>query len=437
MEARQDSDGFMRRLPPHKKTDLPSNYFLPLSTIHYFHHPPSRKLVVTNHHSRIWSKDTMTTTQMQDNSTAKKIRYAVVGLGWFAQSAALPAFANSDNSQLVALVSDDPTKRAEIAKMYGIEDTYTYDRYEELLNSGKIDAVYIALPNHLHCEYTVKAAKAGIHVLCEKPMAVTVEECQQMIDAARENNVKLMIAYRLHLESANMQAVEVVKSGQIGEPRFFNSIFAQQTVGDNIRVKAEAGGGTLEDIGIYCINAARYIFQSEPTAVFATSANNGEERFKEVAEMTSGILRFPGERLATFTCSFGSAKISIFQVVGTIGDLRVEPAYSSQGEIKHTLSIEGDKQERSFEDRDQLAAVFVYFSDCILQDKEPEPSGQEGLIDVKIIRALHNSIETGGFVSLDDLEQREHRPNAAQTIEIKASQQKQELVHAADPGGNS
>lgn len=378
----------------------------------------------------------MTTTQMPENSTSK-IRYAVVGLGWFAQAAALPAFANSENSQLVALVSDDPTKRTEIAKKYGIEDTYTYDRYDELLNSGTIDAVYIALPNHLHCEYTVKAAKAGIHVLCEKPMAVTVAECEQMIAAARENNIKLMIAYRLHLESANMQAVEVVKSGQIGEPRFFNSIFAQQTVADNIRVKAEAGGGTLEDIGIYCINAARYIFQAEPTAVFATSATNGEERFKEVAEMTSGILRFPGDRLATFTCSFGSAKISIFQVVGTNGDLRVEPAYSSVGEIKHTISIEGDKQERSFEGHDQLAAVFVYFSDCILQDKEPEPSGQEGLIDVQIIRALHDSIAIGGFVSLDGIDQREHRPNAELILEIPSQQEKQQLVHAADPGGNS
>lgn len=378
----------------------------------------------------------MTTTQMQDRSTPK-IRYAVVGLGWFAQAAALPAFANAENSQLVALVSDDPTKRTELAKKYEIEDTYPYDRYDKLLTSGTIDAVYIALPNHLHCEYTVKAAKAGIHVLCEKPMAVTVEECQQMIAAARDNHVKLMIAYRLHLESANMQAVEIVKSGQIGEPRFFNSLFTQQTAADNVRLKAEAGGGTLDDIGIYCINAARYIFQAEPTAVFATSASNGEERFREVAEMTTGILRFPGDRLATFTCSFGTAKISIYQVVGTIGDLRVEPAYSSQGEIKHTLSIEGDKQERSFEGHEQLAAVFIYFSDCILHDKEPEPSGQEGLIDVQIIRALYDSIAIGGFVSLDRLEQREHRPTAAQAIELPPQQEKQQLVNAADPGGNS
>ena len=253
----------------------------------------------------------------------------------------------------------------------------------------------------MHCEYTVRAAQAGIHVLCEKPMAVTVAECEQMIAAAKENHIKLMIAYRLHLEAANMEAVEIVKSGQIGEPRFFNSIFAQQTEQNNSRMKAASGGGTLQDIGIYCINAARYIFQAEPISVFATSASKDEERFREVAEMTSAILHFPGDRLATFTCSFGAAKISSYQVMGTGGNLHVEPAYAAQGHIKHVLSIDDEaKQERSFEPRDQLAAVFVYFSDCILDDKEPEPSGQEGLIDIKIIRALAESIETGSFVSL-------------------------------------
>uniref|UniRef100_UPI00286DF8A0 Gfo/Idh/MocA family protein n=1 Tax=Chamaesiphon sp. VAR_69_metabat_338 TaxID=2964704 RepID=UPI00286DF8A0 len=236
----------------------------------------------------------MTTAQFQDAATTRKIRYAVVGLGWFAQAAALPAFDNTDNSEVVALVSDDATKRTEVANKYGIEaaHTYTYDRYDELLSSGKIDAVYIALPNHLHCDYTVRAATAGIHILCEKPMAVTVAECDRMIAAARENQVKLTIAYRLHFDAANMQAVEIVNSGQIGTPRFFHSIFAQQTEGANSRMKAASGGGTLEDIGIYCINAARYIFQAEPTAVFATSASNGEERFREVAEMTSAILHF-------------------------------------------------------------------------------------------------------------------------------------------------
>ncbi len=380
------------------------------------------------------------TTQTSNRTTDRQIRYAVVGLGWFAQAAALPAFATAANSQLVALVSDDATKRSEVAKMYDIatEQTYTYDRYEELLASGTIDAVYIALPNHLHCEYTVKAANAGIQVLCEKPMAVTVAECERMIAAARDNHVKLAIAYRLHLDAANLQAVEIVTSGRIGEPRFFHSIFAQQTEGANTRMKTATGGGTLADIGIYCINAARYLFQSEPISVFATSASKDEARFGEVAEMTSAILRFPGDRLATFTCSFGAAKISTYQVMGTLGNLHVEPAYAVQAHIKHKLSIDGEMpQEYSFEPHNQLAAVFVYFSDCILHDIQPAPSGQEGRVDVQIICALRESIQTGKFVSLDGIASPPHRPNPDRTISLPPLAQQPALIRVADPAGKS
>lgn len=382
----------------------------------------------------------MTNTSARSNpstSTSQpKIRYAVVGLGWYAQAAALPAFDHAENSELVAIVSDDPTKRSEIAKKYGIDRAYSYDEYDELLASGNIDAVYIALPNHLHCDYIVRAAEAGIHILCEKPMAMTIEECERAIAAARDNHVKLMIAYRLHFEPANMQAIEVLRSGKIGEPRIFNSVFCQQTEGGNTRLSVAAGGGTIEDIGIYCINAARYLFQADPIEVFATSANNGEERFAEVPEMTSAIMRFPGDRLATFVCSFGAAKVSTYQVIGTIGDLYVKPAYASSGEIEHKITIEADTETQTFGASDQVAAEFVYFSDCIIHAREPEPSGAEGLMDVRIIRALYNSIATGGFVKLD-LPQRDRRPSAAQIIERPPQAQKAELINAADPAGNN
>jgi predicted dehydrogenase len=178
------------------------------------------------------------------------------------------------------------------------------------------------------------------------------------------------------------------------------------------------------------------LFQDEPTEVFATSASNQEQRFQEVEEMTSAILRFPGNRLASFTCSFGAAKVSTYQVIGTEGDLRVDLAYSTQGEIKHTLTIGSEKQEQSFASHDQLAAEFVYFSDCILQDKQPEPSGQEGLIDVQIIRALYNSIKTGRFVQVDS-PQPDMRPTAEQAIECPPHQKQPNLVHVADPSGKS
>jgi predicted dehydrogenase len=373
---------------------------------------------------------------MTTTNEKRKIRYAVVGLGWFAQQAALPAFTSADNSELVALVSDDPIKREELSKQYGIEHTYSYEDYEECLTSGLIDAVYIALPNHLHCEYTVRAANQVIHVLCEKPMAVTEEECDAMNRAANDNGIKLMIAYRLHLEPANLQAIEIVRSQQIGEPRLFNSVFSQQVEQGNIRLREITGGGTLYDIGIYCINAARYLFQDEPTEVFAVAATKGEQRFSEVEEMTSVILRFPNERLATFTCSFGAAKVSNYQVVGTKGDIRVESAYTWQGEIKHYLTINGETQERTFESHDQLAAEFTYFSDCILQNRDPEPSGIEGLNDVHIIEALYQSIETGQPVPVKTFERDQH-PTLDQTIQHPATEEKPELIHAAAPGGNS
>ncbi|MBE9004849.1 Gfo/Idh/MocA family oxidoreductase [Fortiea sp. LEGE XX443] len=373
---------------------------------------------------------------MTATNEKNKIRYAVVGLGWFAQEAALPAFANTDNSELVALVSDDPTKLEELSKKYGIQHTYSYEEYEDCLTSGEIDAVYIALPNHLHCDYTVRAANQAIHVLCEKPMAVTEKECEAMMKAANDNGIKLMIAYRLHLEPANLQAVEIVRSQQIGEPRIFNSVFSQQVEGGNIRLREVTGGGTIYDIGIYCINAARYLFQDEPTEVFAMAASKGEQRFSEVEEMASVILRFPNERLATFTCSFGATKVSNYQVVGTKGDLLVKSAYTWHGELKHYLTINGETQEQTFESHDQLAAEFTYFSDCILQNKDPEPSGTEGLNDVCIIQALYQSIETGQPVQVQTLE-RSQRPTSDQTVKRPANEEKPELIHAAAPSGNS
>src|SRR5688500_10562783 len=154
------------------------------------------------------------------------VRYAVVGLGHIAQAAVLPAFANAKrNSVLAALVSDDATKLRELGERYGVKHTYTYDEYDACLKSGEIDAVYIALPNTMNCEYAVRAAEAGVHVLCEKPMATAEEECEKMIHAAEASNVRLMIAYRLHFEAANRRAIELAQSGELGDLRIFQSLF--------------------------------------------------------------------------------------------------------------------------------------------------------------------------------------------------------------------
>src|SRR5947209_1313685 len=258
----------------------------------------------------------------------RRVAYAVVGLGHIAQHAVLPAFAHArQNSELVALVSSDATKLSQLAREYKIQDTYSYDDYEACLNRGNVDAVYIALPNSMHREFVVRAAQAGVHVLCEKPLAVTENDCQEMIDACAEHNVKLMTAYRLHFDPGNLQAIEIVQSGKLGEPRIFHSLFPMQVREGNIRLKKSLGGGTLYDIGIYCINAARCLFHAEPTEVFAFSANNGEKRFKEIDEMSSAILRFPGERLASFTTSFGAEGTGAFEIAGTKGHLRAINPY--------------------------------------------------------------------------------------------------------------
>src|SRR5690606_30125900 len=164
-----------------------------------------------------------------------KVRYAVVGLGYFSQTAILPAFANAGkNSRVSALISDDPAKLKKLARKYGVEKTYGYDDFDKCLAAGEIDAVLIALPNDLHKEYAVRAAKAGVHVLCEKPMAVTERECEEMIRTANEHHVKLMIAYRLHFEAATLKAIETIRAGRIGDPRFIHTAFSMQVKEGNI-----------------------------------------------------------------------------------------------------------------------------------------------------------------------------------------------------------
>ncbi len=359
----------------------------------------------------------------------RQIRYAVVGLGHIAQVAVLPAFGNARrNSKLAALVSGDELKRTSLAEKYGVEKAYSYEQYDECLKT--VDAVYIALPNHLHCEYAVRAAKAGVHVLVEKPMAVTEEECEEMIRAAREARVKLMVAYRLHFERANLEAGEIARSGRIGEPRLFNSTFCTPVVPGNIRVRRDTGGGVLYDIGIYCINAARALFRDEPIEVRALRVGT----LDEVEEAVSAVLRFPNERLASFTASFGAAKVSEYRLAGTKGDLALEPAYDYARPLKHRLTLDGEMRERRFAKRDQFAPELLYFSDFVLQNGTPEPGGDEGLADVRVIRALYRSAARGAPVALEPFAKRA-RPSLEQEIR-RPPVEKPDVIHAAAPSGS-
>jgi predicted dehydrogenase len=327
-------------------------------------------------------------------TSARSIRYAVVGLGHIAQVAVLPAFAHaSRNSRLTAVVSGDRTKRREIAKRYRLDRAYDYDEFDECLQT--VDAVYIALPNSMHAEYTIRAARAGVHVLCEKPMAVTVAECRRMIAACRRANVKLMIAYRLHFETLNLSAMDLVRSGRLGQLKFFNSSFSMTVRRGDIRTKRACGGGTLYDIGVYCINAARYLFRAEPTQVSAVSVNSGSSTLAEIDETTAAILRFGDDHVASFVTSFNASDVASYRIVGTKGDLHADPAYEYAEGLEYTLTIDGKATRKSLGKRDQFAPELLYFSDCILKDREPEPSGEEGLQDVRIVQSLYQSARSG------------------------------------------
>ena len=364
----------------------------------------------------------------------QKVRYAVVGLGYISQIAVLPAFAHAgENSLLTALVSGDPKKLKQVSQKYNVAHTYSYEQYAECLESGEIDAVYIALPNNMHRAYAESAAQAGIHVLCEKPMAFTEAECQAMIAAAESAGVKLMIAYRLHFEAGNMQAVETINSGKIGEPRIFTSVFSQQVKPGNSRLKKDIGGGPLYDMGVYCINAARYLFRAEPLEVFGWNVSSADKRFKEVPEMASGLLKFPNDRIASFTTSFGATDRSVFEVIGTKGVLKMDPAFEMAEDLKSELAINGWKIKQVFKKRDQFAPELVYFSDCILNDKQPEPSGQEGLADVRIIQALLKSAETNRPISIAPVDVTQ-RPDTSQEISKNPVSKPPQLVRAAAPG---
>jgi predicted dehydrogenase len=343
------------------------------------------------------------------------VRFAVVGLGYFAQSSILPAFKNARRScRLSALFSDDDTKLRSLKRRYDVEHALPYDRYDEFLASGAVDAVYIAVPNDLHADYAIRAAHAGVHVLCEKPIAGTSMDAERMITACADGGVKLMIAYRLHFEEANLSAIEVVNRGAIGEPRYLSALFSQQIVPGNTRTQSVHHGGPLRDLGVYCINAARYVFRDEPTEVTAFAAQKGDDqRFAEIHEQVGAVLRFPGERLAQITCSFGAAEQSSYTVVGTRGSLRVSPAYGASTDLAWELTVDGKTKKKIFKKRDQVAPELVEFGTCILEDRAPAASGREGLADLRVIEAIEASIKSAGRVEVSRL-QPERRPSLRQ-----------------------
>ncbi len=338
----------------------------------------------------------------------KQVGWAIVGLGELALNEILPAFAECELSKPTALVSGHPDKARKVAEYYNIpEDAiYNYDNYDKLAEDKRVDVIYIVLPNSMHAEYTIRGLKAGKHVLCEKPMAVTVAESETMVAAAKDAGRQLMIAYRLHYEPFNMRAMELCRSGALGKIRTFASTNGQNVKAPNIRLSAKLGGGPLGDVGVYSINAARYTIGEEPVEVYATAQQPKDDpRFREVPESVAFTLRYPSGVLAHCDCSFGMAESRFYEVHGTKASLRMQPAFSYRGLRLHLR--EGDPKSSTAEDQELLVeaknhftAEMDHFSQVVLNDGTCRTPGEMGLADMRIVDALEKSIQAGAPVKL-------------------------------------
>ncbi len=360
----------------------------------------------------------------------RKVRYGVVGLGWISQAAFMPGVAHTGNSEMTALVTGDEKKAQAFGKQYGIANTYHYDAYKSFLASGEVDAIYLALPNFQHREFAVPALEAGIHVLLEKPMAVSEEECRAIEQAAARSGAKLMIAYRLHFEPATLEALRLIRAGTLGEVRLFTSTFCQHVASTNHRARYGFWAGPVADMGPYPINAARMVFGAEPVEVQAwgTRKSGLSYNFDEIVAVT---LRFPGDRLAQFTVGYGLNRLDEWAAVGDKGAIEMKPGFGFPGPLAFTLT-EGDfEKRRSFPKVDQFGGETQYFSECILKDQHPEPDGEEGRLDVRVIAAVERALTTGRPVPLDPV-QRHRRPAAEQVRELSVPHQPG-LVRAAEP----
>ena len=342
---------------------------------------------------------------------------AVIGQGHFAQVAVLPAIEQLDDVELTALVSASDHKLHELGDRYGVRKLVHYEDLDELLATGEIDAVYIAVPNDLHAEMTLIAARHGVHVLCEKPMAPTEAECMQMVRACEQRRVKLMVAYRLHFQAANLVAIEIARGGELGDLRVFSSTFTMQVREGNTRVQARRGAGPLYDIGIYCVNAARYLFRAEPAEVLALKLAGRDPRFASVDEAYAVTMRFPHERVAQFACSYGAADRAHYELIGSDGLLTLDNAYDYSTEMKMWVNGKHGEKTRTFERRDQIAAEIEYFARCIRDNVDPEPSGWEGVADVRILQAISQSARFGRAVTIEPI-LRPRRPYLGQEIDI-------------------
>jgi predicted dehydrogenase len=325
----------------------------------------------------------------------KKLGIALVGLGMYSGGQLAPALQQTQHCYLAGLVSGSPEKAKEWARKYNVpeKNIYNYQNFDEIKNNPDIDIVYVVLPVSMHKEYTIRAAQAGKHVICEKPMALNAGDCQDMIDACKKANRMLSIGYRLHFDPYNQEVM------RLGQKEVFGKLTAFEaangfTWGGNTDAwrlkKAMAGGGGLMDMGVYTIQAARYTFGKEPIAVTARQEKTRPEIFKDVDETVFFDLEFPGGVTAHCKSSYNNNWGSL-KATAERGSFELEPAYAYNG--LHGKSSQGPI---SYPPMNQQAAQMDDFAQCIALKKPTRVPGEEGLKDMKIVDAIYRSLDNSG-----------------------------------------
>ena len=328
-------------------------------------------------------------------SATQKTRYAVIGLGRIAGHF-MPGSLNTTNSSITGLVSGHRDKADKIAAQYNVPagSIYNYENFDEIAHNPNIDAVYVALPNSMHAEYTIRAAKAGKHVLCEKPMSTSVADAEAMIAACKAANVKLMIAYRCHYEPTNLRAIQLIRDGRLGQVQAINSSFGFNIAPGEWRLsKKLAGGGPLYDVGIYSLNACRYLTGEEPEHISAyASTIDHDGRFNEVEENVSWTMRFPSGIVASCSTTYGANMEGYFKVYGSKGWLEVNQAFVYEGlHLRAQLGKDALDEPNPARDPSHFQAEAEHFSHCIQNNLEPQSPGEEGLRDMKYITEIYRS----------------------------------------------
>ena len=330
----------------------------------------------------------------------RKIGFALAGLGNLSTHQIAPALQKTKFCRLTGIVTGHPDKAERWKAQYNIPDKniYNYDNMEKMADDPDIDAVYVVTPNGLHAEHTIKAAKAGKHVLSEKPMEVSVEKCQQMIDECKKAGRQLAIGYRLHFEPNNLECVRLVREKVFGNLKVINAGFGFR-MGDPTQwrlKRALAGGGPLMDVGIYALQATRYLTDEEPVLVSAVETRTDPVKFSEVEESLVWQMKFPSGVIANCSTTYNAEGMDYYAAFADNGWFQMHPAYNYDG-IRGTRS---DGRAIQFPDIDQFAAEMDDFAQCILENRPTKVPGEEGLRDVKIMMAIYEAEKTDKTVEL-------------------------------------